>query len=76
MKIKKIFADGVYSLIQFFKTIFMIPRGVCKFEPTCSSYAREAIIKLPIYKAVPKICWRVLRCNPFSKGGLDPVLKS
>lgn len=47
----------------------------CRFTPTCSEYAKEAIEKLPLYKAFPKIIWRLLRCQPFSKGGHDPVFK-
>lgn len=46
----------------------------CRFSPTCSIYALQAIDRLPIYKAVPKIMFRILRCHPFSKGGDDPVL--
>lgn len=45
----------------------------CRFDPTCSQYALEALEKLPLRQAVPRILWRVLRCHPFSKGGSDPV---
>jgi len=71
----KDFASGiVYSLIQSFKTVFLMQGAICKFEPSCSKYASEAIHKLPVHIAVIKIIWRIIRCNPFSKGGFDPVM--
>lgn len=45
----------------------------CRFYPTCSHYAAEAINKYGIIKGGSKAAWRVLRCNPFGKGGYDPV---
>ena len=62
-------------MIQSVKTLFLMQGAVCKFEPSCACYAREAISVLPLHLAVIKIIWRVLRCNPFSRGGFDPVVK-
>lgn len=45
----------------------------CKYHPTCSMYAIEAIEKYGIFKGGLMTIYRVLRCNPFSKGGYDPV---
>ena len=45
----------------------------CKYVPTCSQYALEAIEKYGIIKGGLMSIWRILRCNPFSKGGFDPV---
>ncbi|MBM3708972.1 MAG: membrane protein insertion efficiency factor YidD [Actinobacteria bacterium] len=45
----------------------------CRFYPTCSEYATEAIDKYGILKGSIKSMYRILRCNPFSKGGFDPV---
>lgn len=45
----------------------------CKYHPTCSMYAIEAIEKYGIFKGGLITIWRVLRCNPFLKGGYDPV---
>ncbi len=42
----------------------------CKFYPSCSQYAVESLEKKGIW-SLPKIVWRVLRCNPWSKGGID-----
>jgi uncharacterized protein len=49
-----------------------IPRR-CKYEPTCSRYAVEAILQYGILRGVVLAAWRLLRCNPFSHGGYDPV---
>ena len=45
----------------------------CKYTPTCSQYAIEAIEKYGPLKGLGLAIWRILRCNPFSKGGYDPV---
>lgn len=45
----------------------------CRFYPTCSHYAVEAIEKKGVLVAIPLIIWRVLKCNPFHPGGYDPV---
>lgn len=48
-------------------------RGVCRFQPTCSEYAIEAIRTHGPFKGFYLAVFRVLRCNPFCKGGYDPV---
>ena len=45
----------------------------CRFVPTCSEYALEAIEKRGALIGTLKAIWRILRCNPFSHGGFDPV---
>ncbi|MCD5383638.1 membrane protein insertion efficiency factor YidD [candidate division WOR-3 bacterium] len=45
----------------------------CRFYPTCSEYTKEAISKYGVLKGIRFGVWRVLRCNPFCKGGYDPV---
>jgi putative membrane protein insertion efficiency factor len=49
-----------------------IPRR-CKYEPTCSRYAVEAIQRYGILRGLVLAGWRLLRCNPLSHGGYDPV---
>ena len=51
----------------------MKPGPTCKFTPTCSEYGIEAIEKFGALKGGLLTLWRILRCNPFSKGGYDPV---
>lgn len=45
----------------------------CRFTPTCSEYAVEALSKHGALKGSMLAIWRILRCNPFCKGGYDPV---
>ena len=50
----------------------LIPRR-CKYEPTCSAYAVQAIRELGAVRGSILAAWRLARCNPFSHGGYDPV---
>ena len=50
----------------------LLPRA-CRFEPTCSVYAREAIARYGIGRGAALAVRRLLRCHPFHKGGFDPV---
>ncbi|MGL5152083.1 MAG: membrane protein insertion efficiency factor YidD [Clostridium sp.] len=62
------------SLIKFYrKNISPTKPPCCRFYPTCSQYAIEAIEKKGVLKGSIKAVWRILRCNPFTKGGYDPV---
>lgn len=45
----------------------------CKYVPTCSQYALDALEEWGAIRGLLLAVWRVLRCNPFSKGGFDPV---
>lgn len=45
----------------------------CKYYPTCSEYTKQAIEKYGVFKGCILGMWRILRCNPFSKGGYDPL---
>lgn len=45
----------------------------CKYHPTCSEYAVQAVRSYGILKGTVLAVWRVLRCNPWSRGGIDPV---
>lgn len=49
-----------------------LPRR-CRYEPTCSAYAVQALRDFGILRGLVLAVWRVLRCNPFSHGGYDPV---
>ena len=49
-----------------------LPRR-CKYEPTCSAYAVQAIGRYGILRGLVLAGWRLLRCNPWSHGGFDPV---
>jgi uncharacterized protein len=49
-----------------------LPRR-CRYEPTCSRYAVQAIREYGILRGTVLAVWRLLRCNPWSRGGYDPV---
>ncbi len=47
--------------------------NTCRFHPSCSQYTYEAIEKYGLFKGARLGVWRILRCNPYSKGGFDYV---
>jgi len=51
----------------------LYPYGYCRFYPTCSEYGYEAIDRYGILRGGALTVWRILRCNPYSRGGHDPV---
>lgn len=55
----------------FLKILY--PKGYCRFHPTCSEYGYQAVEKYGIIRGGLKALWRILRCNPFNKGGNDPL---
>ena len=63
------------GLIRFYQKYLsgLKKHGTCKYFPTCSQYAIEALQKQGVIKGSLLAIWRILRCNPFSKGGYDPV---
>lgn len=63
------------ALIKFYrKYLSPLKRyGTCKYIPTCSEYALQAYEKYGFFKGTVLTVWRILRCNPFSKGGYDPL---
>ena len=63
------------GLIKFYRKYLsgLKAAPTCKFIPTCSEYGIEAIEKYGTLKGGVLTVWRILRCNPFSKGGYDPV---
>ena len=69
-----VISKGLISLIRFYQRNIS-PRKIscCRFTPTCSAYAIEAIKIHGCIKGAALAVWRILRCNPFCKGGVDPV---
>lgn len=62
------------AMIRFYqKFLSPLKHTRCPYTPTCSQYGLEAIQKYGAAKGSLLACWRILRCNPFSKGGYDPV---
>jgi putative membrane protein insertion efficiency factor len=63
------------ALIRAYQKVISptLPPGSCRFFPTCSHYGYQAIYKYGAIKGSLMAAWRILRCNPFNHGGLDPV---
>ncbi|NLZ71968.1 MAG: membrane protein insertion efficiency factor YidD [Clostridiaceae bacterium] len=62
------------KLIRYYQTnISAYTPPTCKYYPTCSEYAIGAIQNWGFLRGTLLAIWRILRCNPFSKGGYDPV---
>lgn len=63
------------GLIRLYQATFSraLPPNTCRFYPSCSHYGYQAIYKHGVFKGGWLAAWRVLRCNPFNKGGFDPV---
>ncbi|MBP6057764.1 MAG: membrane protein insertion efficiency factor YidD [Nitrosomonas sp.] len=64
----------IIAFIKFYQyciSPFLAPS--CRFSPTCSQYACEAYAKYGLFHGTRLSIWRILRCNPWSKGGYEPV---
>ena len=61
------------KLIELYQLTPISVHSNCKFTPTCSEYTKQAIIKYGVLRGSLKGIKRILRCNPFNKGGYDPV---
>ncbi len=61
--------------IRFYRSAVSPYKGgpCCRYTPTCSQYAKTAIERYGAVKGSRLAMWRLMRCNPFSKGGYDPV---
>lgn len=66
-------ALAIAPLVVYQKAISPVLPSRCKYEPTCSRYAIEAIGSYGVLRGIVLAGWRLLRCNPWSDGGYDPV---
>ncbi|NLJ39159.1 MAG: membrane protein insertion efficiency factor YidD [Candidatus Atribacteria bacterium] len=74
VKINDFILNAIDRVLKFYQ-IYISPSlpSSCRFEPTCSQYARDAIRKYGLLKGGIMALWRLLRCHPYSRGGYDPV---
>lgn len=68
MKKAFIWCIGIYQ-----KYLSPLKKPCCRFYPSCSTYAIQAIEKHGVIKGSLMAIWRIIRCNPFNRGGYDPV---
>jgi len=63
------------GLVRVYQATFSrtLPQDTCRFYPSCSHYGYQAIYKYGVLKGGLMAAWRIVRCNPFNKGGFDPV---
>ena len=82
IRINRIFGRWLAAVVRVYQVTISPDHGVargwhaggcCRFEPTCSEYTRQALIKYGLARGVWMGAKRVIRCNPWSKGGYDPV---
>lgn len=60
-------------VVAYQRWISPLTPPACRFHPSCSAYARDALASHALWRALGLTIWRILRCQPFTKGGLDPV---
>jgi len=71
LKLIRLYQKTLSPDTGWFKAYY--PHGYCKFHPHCSEYGYRAIDKHGALRGALMTTWRVLRCNPFTSGGHDPV---
>jgi uncharacterized protein len=66
---------AMLAIIRLYQATFSkaMPPNTCRFYPSCSHYGYQAVYKHGVFKGGWMATWRVLRCNPFNPGGVDPV---
>jgi putative membrane protein insertion efficiency factor len=65
---------GIVALIKAYRfALAPLMPMTCRFEPSCSAYALEAVRKHGPWRGSALAAWRILRCNPMNAGGYDPV---
>jgi putative membrane protein insertion efficiency factor len=66
-------ARGVIALVRLYQlTLSPLVGRQCRFVPTCSNYMIQAVEKYGALRGAAKGVWRIARCNPFCRGGVDP----
>ena len=73
-QVSELLAETLILPIRFYQVCISPLLGPsCRFTPTCSEYARQAILKHGPIKGLGLAIWRILRCNPWGGSGYDPV---
>jgi len=65
---------AIIKVLDFYRNyLSSLKLPSCRYYPTCSQYTQDAVKKYGVLKGLLKGMYRILRCNPFSKGGYDPA---
>jgi len=64
---------AIWMLRAYKRLISPLLPPACRFVPTCSEYAMDAVEKYGVLAGMGRAIWRLLRCHPFARGGYDPV---
>jgi putative membrane protein insertion efficiency factor len=77
LRVNRISQNVILALLRAYRWAVspMLPPA-CRYVPTCSEYAMEAVERYGALRGSAMAVWRVLRCHPFTRGGVDPVMKS
>jgi len=70
---RHVLASPLIALVHVYRWTLgaLVPAGTCKYHPSCSQYALDALRKHGPVKGVALAGWRLVRCNPWSRGGVD-----
>lgn len=64
------------AAIRVYQSTSSVRPAICRYHPTCSEYMAQSLIKHGVFKGLALGARRILRCNPYSPGGFDPVPES
>lgn len=64
---------AVAPIVAYQRVVSPLFGAKCKYYPSCSEYAVQAVERFGVVRGLVLAGWRLLRCNPFSRGGYDPV---
>lgn len=64
---------GIAAVYAYRSTLGLLFPATCKYHPSCSQYALDALRRKGLVRGSALAAWRLLRCNPWSRGGFDPV---
>ena len=70
-RLRPVFKGACIRMICFYQKY--LSHGTCLYRPTCSEYTKRCINNLGVIPGILCGIWRILRCNPLSKGGIDPA---
>lgn len=77
IRVNSISQQALLGLLRAYRwAISPLLPPACRYVPTCSEYAMEAVERYGALRGSAMAVWRVLRCHPFTRGGVDPVMKS